>query len=67
MMDARRVAYKQAAYRLFPTASYIFSVGLMHLPFAAIETLIFAPFLYFMTGFTLDAGRFFIFMAILIW
>jgi hypothetical protein len=65
MMEQRRVAFKHSKYRLYPGGSYVFSVGLMHLPLAALETLIFAPFLYFMGGFTLDAGRFFIFFAIL--
>jgi ABC-type multidrug transport system ATPase subunit/ABC-type multidrug transport system permease subunit len=64
MIEAKRVAYKQTAYRFFPTSSYVMSIVTMHIPLAFFETIIFVLFLYFMTFFTNDAGRFFIFAAL---
>lgn len=60
-VEARQVVSKQTGAGFYSTFSYVFSVVLMHVPLAATEAGVFSIILYFMTSFTVDAGRFFFF------
>ena len=59
------VVYKQMAAGFYGSPSYALSVFLAHLPLSITEVMIFSLFVYFMTGFAPDAGRFFFFLLIL--
>ena len=59
------VVYKQMAAGFYGSPSYALSVFIAHLPLSIVETTVFSLFVYFMTGFAYDAGRFFFFLLAL--
>lgn len=48
--EAKRVVRKQVAAGLYPTFAYIVSVLIMHVPLAAVETLVIGTIIYWITG-----------------
>ena len=59
------VVYKQMAAGFYGSPAYALSVFIAHLPLSILEIGIFSLFVYFMTGFAPDAGRFFFFLLLL--
>lgn len=62
--EFKMVVSKQVNAGYYSPAHYVSSVVLSHFPLAFVETVIFTLFLYFMSGFTTDAARYFIFMLV---
>ena len=60
--EARAVVTKQLDSSFFPSLPYVFSVIIIALPIIFIEIVIFSLWMYWMTGFAAEAGRFFFFM-----
>ena len=63
--EAKVVVYKQMAAGFFGSPSYALSVFIAHLPLYGTEITVFSLFVYFMTGYAADAGRFFFFLLLL--
>lgn len=59
------VVYKQMAAGFYGSPAYALSVFLAHLPLSITENIVFCLFVYFMTGYASDAGRFFFFLLLL--
>jgi hypothetical protein len=62
--EFKLVVYKQVDAGFYSTASYVFSVILMHMPLAIAECFIFGTLLYWMAFFTADAGNYFFFLLV---
>lgn len=63
-LESKLVVYKQVRARFYPAISYVLSTVVVHLPIAALESLIFCTLVYWISAFTDDAGRFFFFVLI---
>ena len=64
--EARAVVTKQLDASFFPSLPYVFSVIILGVPIIVIEIIIFSLWMYWMTGFAADAGRFFFFVLTLL-
>ena len=64
--EARAVVTKQLDASFFPSLPYVFSVIFMGIPIIVIEIIIFSLWMYWMTGFAAEAGRFFFFVFTLL-
>ena len=64
--EARAVVTKQLDSSFFPSLPYVFSVIIVAIPIIVIEIIIFSLWMYWMTGFAADAGRFFFFVLTLL-
>eukprot|EP01138_Halocafeteria_seosinensis_P011553 gb/GECG01011802.1/.p1 GENE.gb/GECG01011802.1/~~gb/GECG01011802.1/.p1 ORF type:complete len:288 (+),score=14.69 gb/GECG01011802.1/:1-864(+) len=60
----RQIVQKQVAAKLYPTSAYTVAAGIMHVPVAALETLIMGTIVYWMVGFAEAGGRFLFFLLI---
>lgn len=58
------IGYRQVANGSYPAWTFVVAQFLAQLPFAALESIIFSMFLYWMSGLTIDAGRYFFFLLI---
>ena len=58
------VGYRHVANGSYPAWAFVVAQFITQLPVAAFESTIFGMFLYWMTGLTTDAGRFFFFLLI---
>ena len=64
--EARAVVTKQLDSSFFPSLPYVFSVIIVAVPIIILEILIFSLWMYWMTGFAAEAGRFFFFVLTLL-
>ena len=62
--EHKHVVYKQMDAGFFGAPSYALSVFLVHLPLSITEITVFTLFVYFMTGFAAEAGRYFFFLLV---
>lgn len=65
IIEQRQVVQKQSRAKFYPFSSYTFSAFLTHAPIAATEVIILGSILYWMTGLSEEAGRFFFFLFLL--
>lgn len=65
IIEQRQVVQKQSRAKFYPFSSYTFSAFLTHAPIAATEVVILGSILYWMTGLSEEAGRFFFFLFLL--
>ena len=61
----KRVFYKHRDARLFPPGALAAANTLQALPIGAVEAILYACVVYFFAGLTVEAGRFFMFMALI--
>ncbi|RHY08597.1 hypothetical protein DYB36_003289 [Aphanomyces astaci] len=59
----RSVFYKQRSRNFFRTVSYTIAESIVQVPVNLCVSLLMCTFFYFMSGLTVDAGRFFVFLA----
>ena len=64
--EARSVVTKQLDASFFPSLPYVISVVVLSIPIIVVEIIIFSLWMYFLTGFSSDAGRFFFFVLTLL-
>ena len=64
--EARAVVTKQLDASFFPSLPYVFSVIIITLPIIVTEVTIFSLWMYWMTGYAAEAGRFFFFILTLL-
>jgi hypothetical protein len=62
VMESRFVVYKQTAAGAYPPSAYVLAYVAANLPVLAGEVLVFSSLLYWLGGFSPDAGRFFFFV-----
>ena len=62
--DSKAVGFKHIKAGLYPSWAFTLSTALADLPVAALETILYTLILYFATGLSRDAGRFFFFYLI---
>ena len=60
-VEQKYVAYKHLDNKMFPGVAYIAAWGMVHLPIALAETLVFSAVLYPMVGLAMNAGNWFFF------
>ncbi|KAG9410367.1 hypothetical protein AC1031_018400 [Aphanomyces cochlioides] len=65
VFENRRIFYKQRDANFFSTLSYVVAHSLSHIPFALVETLLFANIMYWLAGFVNDAMAYLTFMLVL--
>ncbi|OQR92900.1 ATP-binding Cassette (ABC) Superfamily [Thraustotheca clavata] len=65
IIDAREIYYKQRDAHFFRTSTYVLALSLTQIPVAVLETLIFGSLMYWITGFTSNAGAFLIYLLLL--
>ena len=58
------VGYRHVSNCSYPAWAFVVAQFLAQLPVAAIESILFSMLLYWMTGLTTDAGRYFFFLLI---
>jgi len=64
--ESKKAALKRYRYRLYPLASYVVADFALGAPMAAIEALVFAAPVYWMSGFVPDVGRFAVFFLMVL-
>jgi len=64
-MEIKRNVFKHYSYRLYPPTAQIIAQMICHFPTALIETIIFSTLVYWMTAFASEAGRFILFIVII--
>jgi len=62
----RAVYYRERAARAYRSFTYLFALMIANLPFLIIYTLLFSIPVYWLVGFQSDAGKFFIFLLVMI-
>ncbi|KAK9721874.1 ATP-binding cassette transporter snq2 [Basidiobolus ranarum] len=65
-MSGRSILYKHKSFAFYYPSAFYFAQMVADIPFLAIQILLFSVILYWMTGLQADAGKFFMFMFILL-
>ncbi|OQR80597.1 ATP-binding Cassette (ABC) Superfamily, partial [Achlya hypogyna] len=65
VVEAREIFYKQKSANFFRTSSFILAQCTTQIPFAAAETVVFGSVMYWVTGFTANAGAFLTYLLLL--